>query len=209
MAARSQDALGRLAEFSQYRLEHCASGGAVGESPRSESPEDTAAVLEVLSQWPGYYPTPLLMLAPLAIRLGLRRVYYKDESRRFGLGSFKAMGAAYATGREIARVLGLPQLVGFEEIRAAVREAKRRVVVACATYGNHGRAVAWAASRLGVQCVVFVHQAVSAARVRAITEFGATVQRPPGNYDESIRAAAAHAAAHGWRIVSDTAYDGY
>ena len=209
MAARSQDALGRFAEFSNYRLEHCASAGVAGESPGSESPDDVAAALEVLSRWPGYHPTPLLTLVPLAARLGLRRIYYKDESRRFGLGSFKAMGGAYATGREIARVLGLPQLVSFEEICAAVRESKRQVVVACATDGNHGRAVAWAASRLGVQCVVFVHEAVSAARVRAITELGATVRRTPGNYDDSVRAAAAHAATHGWRIVSDTAYDGY
>jgi len=62
---------------------------------------------------------------------------------------------------------------------------------------------------LGVDCVVFVHQAVSAARVKAIAEFGAVVRRTEGNYDDAVRVAAAEAAARGWRIVSDTAYEGY
>ena len=209
MSSGSLDSPCPLAAFASYRLEHCTSLGMPRASPGKELAANAGATLDILSRWPDYRPTPLLTLAPLAARLGLRCIYYKDESLRFGLGSFKAMGAAYATGREIARVLGQPHLVDCEEIRAAVKESQRQIVVACATDGNHGRAVAWAASRLGVRCEVFVHEAVSAARVRAIAEFGATVRVTAGNYDDAVRAVAAEAASRGWRIVSDTAYAGY
>ena len=54
-----------------------------------------AAYAEI-SSWPGYAPTPLLVLPGLASELGLGQVFYKDERGRFGLGSFKALGGAYA-----------------------------------------------------------------------------------------------------------------
>ena len=49
-----------------------------------------------ISQWPGYAPTPLLALSNLARELDVASLYYKDESSRFGLGSFKPLGGAYA-----------------------------------------------------------------------------------------------------------------
>ena len=53
---------------------------------------------EIIS-WPGYRPTPLLRLSRLAAVAGVGDILYKDESGRFGIGSFKALGGAYAVLR--------------------------------------------------------------------------------------------------------------
>lgn len=209
MAQASTDSARLLTPFKACRLEHFAWPGSPGERPADPLAAQAQATLSVLWGWPGYRRTPLIELEPLAAKLRLKRIYYKDESRRFGLGSFKAMGAAYATGREIARALRRPQLESFSDIRAAVMASKEAIVVTCATDGNHGQAVAWAARLLGGSCVVFVHEAVSAARVKAIAEQGATVRRVKGNYDDAVRAAAGEARLQGWRVVSDTGYAGY
>lgn len=162
-----------------------------------------------MMSWPGYAPTALLRLEPLAARLGLRSLLYKDESTRFGLQSFKAMGAAYALACEVDRALGLTGEPLFDCTARAIRRDGAPFAVACASDGNHGRAVAWTAAKLGLRCRVFLHERVSAARERAITALGASVERVAGNYDDSVHEAASQAAANGWRIISDTAYEGY
>jgi diaminopropionate ammonia-lyase len=146
-----------------------------------------------ISAWPGYAPTPLVALPGLAAKLGLARLWYKDERGRFGLKSFKALGGAYAVRRVLAR-----------QSRPA-----REVTVTCATDGNHGRSVAWGAQLFGCQCVIFIHQTVSEGRAEAIRRYGAQVRRVKGNYDDAVRHAAAEAARNGWHVVSDTSYEGY
>ena len=94
-------------------------------------------------------------------------------------------------------------------IEGRLREITREVTVTCATDGNHGRAVAWAAQRFGCACRIYVHAGVSAARCEAIARYGAQVVRPAGNYDDSVREAASDASRHGWFVVSDTSYEGY
>ena len=61
------------------------------------------AAFAEISSWPGYAPTPLVSLPMLAQQLGVAEILYKDERGRFGLGSFKALGGAYA----VANVLRL------------------------------------------------------------------------------------------------------
>lgn len=95
-----------------------------------------------IRSWPGYAPSPLRRLDGLADALGLGELLYKDESGRFGLGSFKALGGARAVGWLVARH-------GTD------------LTVTAATDGNHGRAVAWAARRFGCRAVIFVHEKVS------------------------------------------------
>ena len=58
--------------------------------------EDMDAAAAIISKWEGYAPTALHDLDEVAARVGVRRVLYKDESSRFGLRSFKALGGAYA-----------------------------------------------------------------------------------------------------------------
>lgn len=168
------------------------------------------AAQEVMATWPGHARTPLLDLAPLALWTGLGGILMKDEAPRFGLGSFKAMGAAYALLSLVAERLGLPGARDFESVAGRHDDVGMRgFVVAAATDGNHGRALAWAADRLGVGCVIFVHSGVSADRVQAIESLGAEVRRVEGNYDHAVRTADEQARANGWQVVSDTAYGGY
>ncbi len=164
-----------------------------------------AAVAEI-RQWPGYEPTPLRSLDRLAGALGLGAVLYKDESGRFGLGSFKALGGAYAVIRLLSDRLGLT----MAEIRAGRgQEAARSITVTTATDGNHGRSVAWGARQAGCRCRVYIHAKVSEARAQAMADLGAEVVRTSGNYDDSVRVCARESAENGWFMVSDTSYDGY
>jgi diaminopropionate ammonia-lyase len=165
-----------------------------------------------IGQWPGYQPTPLQTLAPLARALGVAAVHYKDEGSRFGLGSFKALGGAYAVSRLLCREL--PRRLGRTVTRAellqpALREACADITVTCATDGNHGRSVAWGARMLGCRCVIYVHATVSAGRADAIAAYGAEVVRTAGNYDNAVRQADADARTHGRFVISDTSYPGY
>lgn len=166
----------------------------------------------VIGDWQGYQPTPLRSLDRLAAQLQIAGVLYKDEAGRFGLGSFKALGGAYAVYRLLAdRVCDqLGQVVPFQDLLTDQYQAiSRRFTVASATAGNHGRAVAWGAQMLGCRCMIYVHAGVSAARAAAIAQYGATIVRVKGNYDDSVERAAADARANGWTVVSDTSYPGY
>ena len=159
-----------------------------------------------ITNWSGYGLTPLRSLDSLANALGIHAVHYKDESGRFGLGSFKALGGAYAVMRVLSAQTGLAP----SDIRAgAAREAVGEVTVVAATDGNHGRSVAWGAGKAGCQCRIYIHRGVSDGRRRAMEELGATVTRTAGDYDDSVRVCARDAAAHAWHVVSDTAYTGY
>ena len=64
--------------------------------PRALTRSGFAAAQAEITSWPGYAPTPLLSLPVLARRMRVGELHYKDESGRFGLGSFKALGGAYA-----------------------------------------------------------------------------------------------------------------
>jgi len=165
----------------------------------------------VISSWPGYAPTPLASLSTLAARLGVASVRYKDEGGRFGLGSFKALGGAYAVFRLLATELRQRDGSVDEAALAAgrLKDAVKDMTVCCATDGNHGRSVAWGARVFGARAVIFIHATVSERRADAIRHYGAEVVRTSGNYDDSVREADRTAAANGWFVVSDTSYPGY
>jgi diaminopropionate ammonia-lyase len=171
-----------------------------------------AACAEIAA-WPGYHPTPLHALPGLARRFGVAALFYKDEAGRFGLGSFKALGGAYAVANVLRQRLlaaGLSGPVGSAELLSGAHAALVRTsTVCCATDGNHGRSVAWGAQLFGCRCVIFVHEHVSQGRRDAIARYGAEVREVAGNYDNAVRQAAATAAAEGWTVVSDTSYPGY
>jgi diaminopropionate ammonia-lyase len=169
-----------------------------------------AAARETIAGWPGYAPTPLHRLDGLAEEIGVGQVWWKDDGPRFGLGSFKALGGAYAVARVLQRAAeaaGAP--VTMDAIAVGTAEIARTVTVCCATDGNHGRSVAWGAQRFGCRCVIFIHETVSEGRKRAIEAYGAEVRRTKGNYDDSVREAGETAAREGWTVVSDTSYPGY
>ena len=169
------------------------------------------AVAEI-SRWPGYQPTPLYQLASLAQDTGVDKIFYKDESQRFNLKSFKALGGAYAVARQLqARIYqhcgqnaSIDELLG-DRYQSIIDE----VVISCATDGNHGRSVAWGCQMFGCRCVIYIHRDVSAGRQQAMQALGADVIRIDGNYDASVKQADNEASLHHRIIVSDTSYPGY
>lgn len=175
-------------------IEHTANPGADRAAPLPGVLTHTvrAEAQAAIRAWPGYAPTPLCDLPGLAGRLGVAAVRWKDEGGRFGLGSFKALGGAYAVQR-LVRQLGSATGVTF----------------AAATDGNHGRSVAWGAKQAGARAIIYLHAGVSAGREDALRALGAEIVRTSGDYDDSVRQCARDAAANGWQVVSDTSWDDY
>jgi diaminopropionate ammonia-lyase len=139
---------------------------------------------------PDYAPTALHELPSLAAELGLGRVLLKDESSRFGLPAFKALGAFWAAHWAVA-----------DRDPAAL-------TLAAATEGNHGRAVARAATRLGARAHIVIPAHTSPARASAIADEGADVERIDGGYEDAV-AHAASLAGDDVLVVSDTSWPGY
>lgn len=165
-----------------------------------------------IKKWPAYSVTPLHALTSMAKDSGLKDLWYKDESQRFGLKSFKALGGAYAVACQLQSVL--EERTGkrpttMDLLEGRLKDELSEIVVSCATDGNHGRSVAWGAQMFGCGCVIYIHRDVSEGRKQAMEAFGAEVIRITGNYDESVRQADEDAKAHGRIIVSDTSYEGY
>lgn len=175
--------------------------------------EECAKALAEIPTWPGYRPTPLRVLPGMANAAGVETLHYKDESERFGLGSFKALGGAYAVYRYLARELGsrgaATSVTASELSAGKYADIVSQLTVCCATDGNHGRSVAWGAQMFGCACVITIHQDVSESREAAIASYGARVVRIAGNYDDSVHRAAEDAHTHGWQVISDTSYPGY
>ena len=174
--------------------------------------EKSRIAVDQISRWPGYQPTPLHRLDKLATDIGVDTIWYKDESQRFHLKSFKALGGAYAVARQLQEKV--EEVTGSKPTFDELLEKKyddiiSQVVISCATDGNHGRSVSWGCQMFGCQCIIYIHRDVSQGRQQAMEAFGATVKRITGNYDESVKQADADARSQGRIIVSDTSYEGY
>ena len=137
---------------------------------------------------PGYAETPLRDLGELSKALGVGGFLVKDESFRFGLNAFKALGGSYAIG-------------------ALLKDAPQTFVTA--TDGNHGRGVAWAARVLGQRAVVYMPRGSAQERLDNIRAQGAEASIIDMPYDDVVRYARRQAEANGWVLVQDTAWPGY
>ncbi len=174
--------------------------------------DKSSKAMVTISKWPNYHATSLNLLKGLAKEIRVKKIWYKDESQRFHLKSFKALGGAYAVAcllqAKVEESTGhkpdIQQLFN-NEFDSIVSE----IVISCATDGNHGRSVAWGCQMFGCQCVTYIHRDVSRAREQAMQSLGATVIRITGNYDDSVKQADEGAKEHGRVIVSDTSYEGY
>jgi len=158
-----------------------------------------------------YVPTPLVSLDNLAAELGVAKLFVKDESHRFGLNSFKALGASYGMARLLADNLGRQIDTVTDEYLTSqdVKEKINDTVFVSATDGNHGRAVAWCATRLGCKSVIYLPKGAAPFRVRAIQNEGAETQVTDLNYDDAVRLATRKAGENGWTLMQDTAMPGY
>ena len=144
---------------------------------------------KTISEWENYSPTPLVELNKLAKKLNLNKVFYKDESKRFNLKSFKALGGAYAVEK--------------------ITKGNKEITVSTATAGNHGRSVAWGAKRLGLKCKIFISEYVTDARGKAMEELGAEVIKVKGNYEKSLLECIKQSTNNNWQIVQDVAWKDY
>ena len=142
-----------------------------------------------ISKWENYIPTPLVELNKLSEELNLNKIFYKDESKRFNLKSFKALGGAYAVER--------------------ISSGNNEIVVATATAGNHGRSVAWGAKRLGLECKIFISENVTEARGRAMSDLGAEVIKVKGNYENSLMECIKQSTKNNRQIDQDVAWKDY
>lgn len=152
--------------------------------------EDRSDVRRFHAALAGYRRTPLVRLDCLAAELDLAGIYLKDESDRFGLPAFKALGASWAVHRLRQR-------------------GTRFDTLACATDGNHGRAVAWVARRLGLGARIFMTRHSAPSRIQAIRTEGAGVILVDGTYDDAVRRCAEASAEAGWQVIADVGYPGY
>jgi len=159
----------------------------------------------------GYERTPLVLLSGLSKELGVSKIYVKDESYRFRLNAFKALGATYA----IARILCERLSVNIGDINFnyfkndEIKDKIKDMVFVTATDGNHGRAVAWAANTLGCKSIVYMPKGSSVTRLMNIRKEGAEAEITDVNYDGAVRIAKKKADEIGGVFVQDTALPGY
>ena len=128
--------------------------------------------------------TPLLASAWLSGRAG-GEVRLKLESLQV-TNSFKLRGAMNATAAFIER---------------SAREAGPRGAIVTASAGNHGRAMAYAAQRLGLRLVVFTPRSAPRAKLDYIARHGADL-RAASTYEDAERLAKAFAAETGSTYIS-------
>jgi len=157
---------------------------------------------------PGYHPTPLAKLTQLAKHLGISDLWVKSEASRFDLKAFKILGASYAVGKLLAKDLRLDvNKFTFEQIVSQASKF-RNLTFVTATDGNHGRAVAWTANRLGCKAVIYMPKGSSKFRLEAIQNLGAEASIINGNYDDAVRLAAKQSNEKGWILLQDTSWPG-
>lgn len=162
--------------------------------------------------FPQYSETPLSKLDHMAQYLGLKEVYVKDESYRFGLNAFKVLGGSYSMARYIAEQTGkdVSELPYDVLVSDKLREEFGQCTFFTATDGNHGRGVAWAANKLGQKSVVLMPKGSTQTRLENIRKENATATIEDLNYDECVRKAnAAAEKTENGVMVQDTAWDGY
>ena len=160
--------------------------------------------------FPQYSATPLAALDNLASELGIGGIYVKDESHRFGLNSFKALGCTFALAAYIAQTLGISVWdMNYHTLPEAARRLGEFTFFA-ATDGNHGRAVAWAARELGQKAVIYMNKGCPQVRLEHILREGAEASISELNYDDTIRFVSELAEkTPNSVIIQDTAWEGY
>ncbi|MHA7870803.1 MAG: diaminopropionate ammonia-lyase [Hyphococcus sp.] len=169
-------------------------------------------VTRLLHACPAYTSTPLTDAPALAHAHSVERLFLKDETERMGLGSFKALGGAYAV-LDIARArmedlhgASLPVDASFLD---ALKSIETKTTYCCASAGNHGLSVLAGANLINARAVIFLAESVPEAFAQRLRAKGAEVRRAGASYDDSMAAAREACEQHGWVLVSDSSWPGY
>ncbi|GFN35895.1 diaminopropionate ammonia-lyase [Tepidimicrobium xylanilyticum] len=174
--------------------------------------EDVAKqTIKYHSSFDQYSETPLVELKELAKYLGLKNIFVKDESYRFGLNAFKVLGGSFAIGQYIANKLGksLDELQYRTLISDEIKKQLGEITFITATDGNHGRGVAWTANQLKQKAIVYMPKGSVQERVENIRALGAKCEVLDKNYDDCVRQANEEAEKYGYVMIQDTSWDGY
>lgn len=156
--------------------------GASGASVYPVGIEDVLAARVRLAPW--LVPTPLRSYEPLDAALGHDiRVLVKHESHQ-PTNAFKIRN-------------------GLAALTALGAEARRRGVV-CASAGNHGLGIAWAARALGVAATVCVPRLANPEKIAAIRGYGARVIAEGEEYDDAVEVAERLRRERGLTLVHST-----
>uniref|UniRef100_UPI0037D9BCD4 pyridoxal-phosphate dependent enzyme n=1 Tax=Tepidimicrobium xylanilyticum TaxID=1123352 RepID=UPI0037D9BCD4 len=120
---------------------------------------------------------------------GLRNIFVKDESYRFGLNAFKMLGGAYVVGKYLANKLGMDiSEVSFEYLYSKEVKGKiGEIIFVVATDSNHSREAAWAAKQLGQKAVVYAPRGSSLTRLNNIRKEGAKASIIDEDYEGAVK----------------------
>ncbi len=160
----------------------------------------------------GYKPTPLISLPRLALKLGVGGIFVKDESKRFGINAFKALGASYAIYNVLKKAWENKFGTIFTIETFSDKSSMYKLgefTFSAATDGNHGRAVAWTARMLNQKAVIYMPENTARFRIENIEKEGAKVILVKGTFDDCVKQNDHDAKLNKWQVISDTAYEGY
>lgn len=153
--------------------------------------QDAPRAQALVARCPVAKVTPLENAVAIATQAGVQDIWIKDERGRMGLGSFKALGAAYVIACD-----------------AQDGDVSNRTYVT-ASAGNHGMSVAAGAKAFGAASVVYIAQTVPESFAARLEEQGAQVVREGETYEDSLKAAEKVADDNGWDLLSDGSWHGY
>jgi threonine synthase len=130
-----------------------------------------AAVPPLQIGWTPLYPAPRI-----AVRLGLREVWVKDDGRN-PTASFKDRASAIAV------------------VKAQERGAE---IITTASTGNAAAALSGICASVGQANVIFVPEKAPPAKVAQLLAYGATVMLVRGTYDDAFELCLQASDAYGW-----------
>ncbi len=125
--------------------------------------------------------TPLVRSHRLARRLGLNKLYIKNDAVNMPTLSFKDRVVSVALSR--ARELGF-------------------TTVSCASTGNLANSTAAIAAHAGLDCCVFIPADLEAGKILGSLIYSPTLMAVKGNYDQVNRLCSEVANTHGWGFVN-------
>lgn len=157
--------------------------------------------LALLDKCPAHAATPLRSLDDLALALGVASLHAKIELERMRLGSFKALGGAYAVAGMICDAGGVDDPTMAQEVAA-------QMTFVTASAGNHGLSVAAGARVFGAKAAIVLPATAPTAFADRIRAAGAQVIVGE-NYESSVRDAIRLAEERGWLHLSDGSWPGY
>lgn len=161
---------------------------------------DSVAVQKLLELCPVHHVTPLICDARLSDALGVCKVLLKIEEQRMGLGSFKALGAAYVIAKHAAAIK--TDTISWE--RALEGET-----FITASAGNHGLSLAAGARIFGAKAVIVLSKTVPESFAQRLHEKGTDVIIAGKDYQQSLDKALELSQEKGWQLVSDTTWPDY